>query len=403
MMKLIRFLPGNGRAASPGKPAPLFRVLAVLGVLAMSQVAWADTPLGWINSQNPTAYTANKGEISFSLSGLQVNDTIDFLNVRDDLLAGDRRLIGNSGDLDGQRFELHFGITDWLSAFYEEQRHGIRIDFGEINSVNVLDIDRELETTARTYGLRWMLYESNLLEPGGRKSALSLELRRSENKSENFDVVADELRIDNLILSFRDPATFSVTGLQDEGWEGRLLFSRALLSDAVATVWLGYKDSETSAATSAAGIDSVSITNLFAQTFTLDEDYFSLGASLNLQINPRLPVLLSYSYLHSNSSTFSRTPEDPIEQLPGFLRGGAPRVNSNHTLFGRIAYWITPELNVAVTGNLYSNQFLGILPHYSNPLSESFADNPYGYAGVELTYSLRGLSGFLDRQLERIR
>jgi hypothetical protein len=43
---------------------------------------------------------------------------------------------------------------------------------------------------------------------------------------------------------------------------------------------------------------------------------------------------------------------------------------------------------VALTAKLFSNQFLGLIPHYSNPLSGSFSDQPYGYAGVHLGFRL---------------
>ena len=259
-----------------------------------------------------------------------------------------------------------------------------------VSSANILDIDRDLETTARSAGLRWTFLTADLLNANNRPTAFSLELSAFENESESFDVVADELRISNLILSFRDPQKFSVNELEDSGWELKLAATREIFDDAVGSIWFGYKDSEATAGTTS-DITSVTISSFFEQDFSLEEDYFLFGASLNFQLNPRMPVLLSYEFINTNESRFSRTPPDPIEQLPGFLRGGSPIVDSNHTFFGRVSYWVTPEFNVSLTGNLYSNQFLGVLPHYSNPLSGSFADKPYGYAGIELSYSLRGL------------
>ena len=376
---------------------PSFLGLVLISVLAcLAEPSRAGAPLGWINSQNPSAYTTAPGELSFSLAGLTVNDTLDFLNIREDLLAGDQRLIGDSGDLSGSRLELHYGITDSLSVFYEQQQHDVRLEFGEIASANILEIDRDLETTARSAGLRWTFFTADLLNPNDRPTALSLELSAFNNDSDDFKLVADELRINNLELFFSDPRTFRINRLQDSGWELKLLASGELFNNGVISGWLGYRQSDSTAGTDS-DIGSITVASFFEQDFRLEEDYVLFGASLNFQINPRLPILLSYEFIRTNDSVFSRIPVDPLEQLPGFLRGGSPVADSNHTLFGRISYWVTPALSVSVIGNLYSNQFLGVLPHYSNPLSGSFADKPYGYAGIELSYALRELPAIFRR------
>lgn len=373
-----------------------FRISLVLLWILVNNCVLADTPVGWINSQNPSAYTASKGELNITIGGLLVNDTVDFLDIREDLLAGDRLLIGKSGDLGGQRIEFHYGITEWLAAFYVQQEHSIRIDFGEISSINLIDINSNLETTARSLNLRWTLFEADLLNPNDRPSALSLELGAFQNESSNFDVVVDEIKIDNLTLFFQNPQTFSVNQLQDDGWEAKLLYSTEVFDGIVGSAWAGYKASESTAGTSS-DLTSVTIARFFEQEFQLEEDYYTVGASLNFQIYPRLPILLSYQYLQTNSSSFTRFSDDSLDQLPGFLQGGPPEVDSNHSLFGRISYWLSPELNVSFTGNLYSNQFMGVLPHYSNPLSGSFADKLYGYVGVELSYSLRQFNGLFSK------
>ncbi|MDD9960250.1 MAG: hypothetical protein OXU66_15125, partial [Gammaproteobacteria bacterium] len=69
----------------------------------------ADTLLGWINAGNVSAYTTNQGKFELSLAGLAVNDSLDFLNIRDDLIANNQRLAGKSGDLDGFKFEMSYG------------------------------------------------------------------------------------------------------------------------------------------------------------------------------------------------------------------------------------------------------------------------------------------------------
>jgi hypothetical protein len=106
-----------------------FTLLAV----AVSPQVLADTPLGWINAGNTSAYTTTRGEIEIGLAGLAVNDTIDFLNYRDDLIANNSRLTGDTGDLSGTRLELHYGITNTLDVFLKLQQQSLTIELRPIS------------------------------------------------------------------------------------------------------------------------------------------------------------------------------------------------------------------------------------------------------------------------------
>ena len=113
-------------------------VLALTGGLAAGLVA-ADTPLGWINSSNNAAYTTARGDLEISIAGLAVNDSLDFFNIRDDLIANNRRLAGDSGDLSGEKLELHYGVFEEFSVFYKRQQHSLTVDLGTISSINLID------------------------------------------------------------------------------------------------------------------------------------------------------------------------------------------------------------------------------------------------------------------------
>lgn len=353
--------------------------------------ALADTPLGWINNGNMSAYTTTKGELELAASYQAVNGTIDFLNVREDLFASNRRLVGKSGDLQGGRLEAHYGITDFLSVFARHQEHELTVDLGEISSINVLDIDDSLDTTQQEIGFRWMLYEADLLNPSNERTALSLQLSGFRNKTDNFDVVTDQLTFGNVIVSFRDPTSFSVVDMEDEGWSSRLLYSRSLGVLGVGTAWAGYGESSATSGT-ASNATSGTIRGFFRQEFERDEEYIYLGASLRFLLNPRLPIDLSYEFIDVADSKFRRDPLVPPNGLPGFLTADSTSSEtSNQTLSARISYWLTPDLNLSFSGKLFSNQFLGVLPHYNNPLSESFAGTPYGFIGLGLGFKFQGL------------
>ncbi|PCJ28464.1 MAG: hypothetical protein COA96_01065 [SAR86 cluster bacterium] len=346
----------------------------------------ADTPLGWINSSNSSAYTIGAGELEISLGGLAVNSTIDFLNIRDDLIANNRALEGDSGDFSGKKFELHYGITESLAVFYKQQQHSLTIDLGEIASVSLVDIDNSLDTTQQSAGFKWTFFEANILNPDNRRSAASLELSVYSNKSNDFDVMIDELRFDNLQIFFTNPQTFSVSELEDEGWKARFVYSFEMSQIGIASAWVGYGESKATSATTS-DLTNAALKRFFKQSFKVEESYAYLGASMMIQIKPRIPLNISYEYINISNSVFDRFPATPPAQLPGFLSASSQSGESgNHTLKARISYWLSPQFNISLTGNLYSNQFLGVLPHYNNPLSGSFSSIPYGFAGIELGY-----------------
>lgn len=358
----------------------------LVAILSISNSARADTPLGWISSANPSAYTTTKGELEVTLATLAVNDSIDFLNIREDLLANTQRLVGDSGDLSGAKFEIHYGITEAISVFYRRQQHQLTVDLGTINSISVEDIDDSLNTEQQLIGFKWTIFQTGLLNPNNRHTAVSIEMSGFSNSSDNFDVLINEINLDNLIVSFTNPQTFSVADLEDEGWKSRLILSWPLQELGIGSIWVGYGKSKATSATTS-DISSPNFSQLFEQDFELDQTYVYLGASLNIQLTTRTPLIISYEYININDSNFNQNPLVPAAGLPGFLSGtNQIDIDANHTLNARLSYWLTPQLSLSLSGNLYSNQFLGVLPHYSNPLSGSFSDAPYGFAGVELGY-----------------
>jgi len=363
-----------------------FPRLMVLIVLFPINTVMADTPVGWISNNTMSAYTTTKGELEISASIQAVNEAIDFLDIREDLFKNNPRLTGKSGDLDGTRFEAHYGLTDYLSIFARYQQHELTVDLGEIASINLVDISNSLDTTQQEIGLKWMLYEGDLLNPDNRKTALSLQITGTRNETKAFDAVIDRIDIGNLTVFFSDPTTFSVSNMKDEGWTSRLLYTQAVDDFGIASIWFGYGESSATSGTSTNAINGT-VRNLFTQDFELEEEYFYLGASINFAIRPRLIAYLSYEFINIAKSKFSRDPITPPSQLPGFLSAsGLADEDGNHTLTARLSYWLTPQINASVSGNLYSNQFLGRLPHYNNPLGESFASVPYGFIGAELAY-----------------
>ena len=263
-------------------------------------------------------------------SKLQDNDSIDFLNIREDLLAGQQRLAGNSGDRDGERLEFHFSLTEDLSVFYTGQEQAFSLDLGPINSLELVDISRSLDTDMQSAGLKWTFWRGNLLNTDNRVSAATLELSGSSNKTKDFDITVSEISLANLTVYFRDNATFSVAGMEDDSWKARLIYSWPFSAAAVATVWAGYGENDASSATTS-DIVSTTIKKVFEQQFEVSEEYYYLEASLNWNLAPRLPLTVNYEYIRINDSQFSRDPVSPSRNLPGFLTQAPLPASGNHT------------------------------------------------------------------------
>lgn len=360
--------------------------IGVVSTALLSGQSQADTPLGWINTDKISAYTTTRGEFEITGAVRAVNDTLDFLNVRDDLLEANQRLAGDSGDLEGTNLQIHYGITEYLSVFASHQQHELTVDLGTISSVNLIDIDNSLDTNRQEVGVKWMIYQGNLLAQNNQHSALTLQVSAFQSESDDFDVVLDEITLGALNINFTNPQTFSVNDMDDDGWQARLIYTTPVAGLGTASVWGGFGSSDASSGTDS-DIESESISALFRQQFNLEEDYLYAGMSLDFAPIPRLPISLTYEYIDLRDASFSRFPEEPSSALPSFLAAtSGSGETSNHTLKAQVSYWLTPQLHLSLTGNLYSNQFLGELPHYNNPLSESFSSVAYGFAGLKLGF-----------------
>ena len=379
-----------------GRPMPHLRhrrtltaacVLACIAGTPASLPAAADSPLGWIHSDLRNAYTQDPWSVELILGGLAVNETIDVLNIREDLLAGTRQLEGDSGDLSGELAGIHVGLTPGLSAFYRRQKTALTVDIGTVSSINLLDIDDSLDTTLTSYGVKWNLFESGLFDNARPWHALSLELSRIENSTADFKGRLDRINItENFQIYFTNPQTFAVQNLEEDGWLSRLLYSMPVTDTLAASGWIGYGETEGTSGTGAIS-DVPFFADALTQNFAMDEAKLQFGASLHWSITPRMPLQLSYEYIRINNADLVIEASSNSSLLPSFLRGAnlnAATAQDNHTLHGSLSYWVTPQVHVSVTGKLFRNQFLGIITHYNNPLSSSFANQPYGYVGIEI-------------------
>ncbi|MDC1510693.1 hypothetical protein N8575_01995 [Gammaproteobacteria bacterium] len=365
------------------------RLLTSLCVLASvpASPAQAEQPFGWTGIGHPSAYALAPGEFELSGNLLRVDDTIDFLNLRNDLLAGNQRLVGNSGDLDGRGGELRLGVWDSLELFYRQTGQDLALNIGPVSSADIDNLDTQLRTEREAYGVKWVFFESLNQDLSQPWTSAALELTSSQNRSDDFGGDLAGFRFSAGGVTFDPPGRFGLDRLRDEGWGARLLFSSALNASTTTTAWAGYGQTEASSGTSW-DIDVGFFRDAFLQTFDIEESQYRLGASVNWQYFPRLPVQVGYEYIAitDRKQTIKRGEGSLSRLIPSFLNGGglAESETRNHTVYGSVNWWVTPQIYLGAGGKLFSSQFTGIIPHYNNPLSSSFSDITYGYVELKL-------------------
>ena len=363
---------------------PLSIATVALQFAAMNS-AQADTPEGWISHNNPSAYVLAPGEFAVEGALMRVDDSIDFLNVRDDLSQVNSRLTKDSGDLDGNRLDLRVGVWRGLELFYQRQQYDLTVNVSVPARVNILEMDSKLDTERTEYGLNWVLYEERNRGASSPWRSLSLEISRSESESKDFGGYLDHVQLGtNTTVTFDPPQRFGLDRLKDEGWQARLIGSLPLTTNTTLSAWGSYGRIESSSGTSTE-IDLQSIANAFYQSFDARETVLKAGFALNWQRIARLPVQVGYEYIRTNDRKVDAITSNST-LLPSFLRGGnlTDGARSNQTAYASVSWWFTPNVYASATGKVFRNQFAGIIPHYNNPLSSRFSDTSYGYAELRV-------------------
>lgn len=371
------------------RSAPLLRPAVVAFILfALPPVSLAQQPNGWISNGHTSAYTLAPGEFELTGSMLRVDDTIDFLNMREDLLSGTSRLVDNSGDLEGFRGELSVGVWRGLELFYSQQEQDLTLKVGNTAQAEIEDLSQKLTTISKRWGGRFVFYENRSNNGTSRVSSASLELSRLDNRSKDFEGYIKSVSFGpNTAVSFDPAQRFAMDNLKDDGWQAKLIYSRPLGNTSAVSLWAGYGEADATSGTSTDISFSV-IQDAFLQTFEVSETQYMAGFSLNFQPIERLPIQVGYEYTHiSDRQTQINSSNSSI--VPSFLRGSnlANSASDNHTAYGNVSWWLSPQLYTSLSGKLFRNQFVGIMPHFNNPLSARFSETVYGY--VELRLGLK--------------
>jgi len=365
------------------------RLITITIALTLATAAHAQQPDGWVGNGHISAYTLKPGEFELSGSLMRVNDTIDFLDLREELLAGSTRLSADSGDLKGFRGELRAGVWEGLELFYQRLQQDMTLKLGSDARVDVSDLAEKLQTTGYSYGARWTVYESQTKDSSRPWTSAALELSSTRHKSNDFTGMISTIRFSPTVtVQIDPPQQFAMDRLSDEAWNAKLIYTHGLSDTLTLSYWAGYGQNESSSGTNSS-FEQRAIKEAFLQTFDVEETVTSLGANINWQLRPRLPIQAGYEYLNisSREQTIVSTNSTLV---PSFLRGTnvGSSARANHALYGKASWWFTPRLYSSLSGKVFRNQFVGILPHYNNPLSARFSETMYGYVELNIGFKL---------------
>jgi hypothetical protein len=370
----------------------VIRLLASLFAAAFSllfaSLTFADRPFGWISHGSTDGYTPDQWSLEVNGSLMRVNDTLDFLNIRRDILADNPRLGGKTGDYAGYSGEIQFGVLPTLSVFYRHQQHDLTAQLTQPASLDLESVDTVLSTQRKSYGVEWAFFEAATKDKSSPWRSASLELATHKNTSDDFGASIQRISMDpRSIVEFRPPQRFAVNRMADDGWTAKVAMTHGLTETITGSAWISHARNHAGSGTESQ-IELSAIADALLQTFDLKERQWSAGASVHWSITPRLPVSVSYEYINITDRQLISTRGSTALTLPSFLRAdNLTTETTNQVLHGSIDWWITPDVFVGVGGKLMSRQFLGILPHYNNPLSGSLSNVAYGFA--ELRFGIK--------------
>ena len=202
---------------------------------------------------------------------------------------------------------------------------------------------------------KWNFYESGNFDNTRSWYAASLEITRTENSTDNFAGTLDRITLNgDTSVVFTTPQTFRVDNMEDEGWQARLLYSFPMGTALTTSVWAGYAETEATSGTDS-DMTAAFLAAAFRQKFTVEDQHGLIGAGLNWQVTPRMPLQLSYEYISITNSDVTAVVNPSNVLLPSFLQANnvsAIDVSDNHTLRGSLTFWVTPRFNVSLCSGI---------------------------------------------------
>lgn len=352
-------------------------IFSITFLLMVSSVSFAHAVKypDWIFQDFTSAYTLHKNDFEITASWLVMNETIDFLDVKEKSIGNSNLFTASLGDYSGGKFLINYGLTDRLmfNGFYQKAK--LDSTLGSSSTFKDIDSTQSLDTTTFKAGVRFKLMPEKRRTP-----AVSLELSYRKNNSDDAGFAFSELNSSSFPVP-KGNNSLMLRDLSDSGYSFNLIASKNL-EPFVHTLFAGFGRYSSDSSLNLL-IDSNTMKADLTQKFEMDENIYSLGYTLGLKFFERMPIFISYTYLKTDVDM-----KGSSNTLSGFIPDhylnteNMENISSNHIISGKLVYWITPHVNLTLDGTIYKNHFLGIVPHYNNSLTNKFFDYRYGYISL---------------------
>ena len=346
-------------------------------ILLYCSSAWASRYPEWVFQDFTSAYTMNQNDFELTASWLMMNDIIDVMGVKKNEISDSNLGTTSLGDYSGGKVLAQYGLTDRLMLHGLYQKTKMDTTFGSSSTFKDVGSTGSLETARYEVGFRFQLIAETRKIP-----AVSMELSYCKNDSDDAGFTFSELNSSSITIPNGDNSMM-LTGLSDSGYAFTVMMSKNN-DPFVHTVFAGFGQYNSSSRLELS-INSDVMQADIGQKFEMNEDVYTLGYTLGIKFFDRMPIFISYKYLKIDVDM-----DAGRNTLSGFIPArytdteAMKDASDNQVLSCKLVYWITPHVNLTLDGTIYKNSFLGVVPHYNNPLTNRFFDYKYGYVGIGL-------------------
>jgi len=318
-----------------------------------------------------------ENKIQVRASYLKVNDTIDFLDIKESEL-GDNYAdsFGSIGDMDGYDFNLRYGLSSKDSIFLNYQRWNV--DYGDStlnnNKIDIYNRFNIYKTISFDIG-----FTQDKANPITIKSDIMLNSMinkikpNSGIKIENGSIIQSDGSITTLIENGKEVAPYiSIEDLESNSYYTRLLFGYSIAKNSFLDFYLGYKfnDIKTDISIYPKNNEDFNkeISDLNIPNLNRTETVGTLGISYTFQLKKSI-----YEFNYEYNKIFR---DDDLSY-----------VNQSHILNITVAKEITNQFLLYVGGKVMFEQFNTDLPYLYNKYTQTQFDKKYGFAKVGIVYS----------------
>lgn len=276
-------------------------------------------------SQNIRSYVLPFQKASIKASYNMVNKNFDIFNIRDDNIGSASRH-GSIGDLTGLDFTLGYGLSEYISLFYNFEYQNF--DYASEN----------LKNQKHNFFTKLGIYHN----PSSFIDTFSTDLGFIHNGANDLKISNSNLGISNM------------DDLSDNSFYIRVL-AGSKIKASILDFYLGLKYTNIN-------------TKLDLLSHNRDETSINMGFQYTIELGSYL-VEGGYEYIR----LFNRNVQN-IE-------------NSNNIFNLTLSYALSRQILIFIGSKYYTNQYNGIIPYLYNEKTKNVFESKFGYANIGFVYN----------------